>query len=715
MVEIWGGIECTINRVGDNFFDQLELNGHYKRPGDIKAIANLGIRCLRYPLLWEKHQPKSNGKINWAWSDKKLNELRENNIVPIAGLLHHGSGPAFTDLLKEDFPERLAAYALEVATRYPWIEYYTPVNEPLTTARFSGLYGHWYPHKNNDVSFVKILLNELKAVVLCMHEIRKINPAAKLVQTEDLGKTYSSPLLEYQARFENHRRWLTYDLLCGQFNELHALWSYFERLGITREYLDFFLQNPCPPDIIGVNHYITSERYLDENLERFPPWTTAGNNIHQYADVEAVRVQMKEPVGVEVLLKEIWERYKIPLVITEAHLHCSRDEQLRWFKEIYDVATRLQEEGMDIKAVTAWSLFGAFGWNRLLTDMPGEYESGVFDVSMGNLRESALAGLVRALATGIGYENPLLKQKGWWHRNNRFYYYETPQAFSGIIQQQERPILVIGKNGTLGKAFSRICEHRFLEHVLLGREELDIRDEQSISDAIQRHRPWAVINAAGYVKVDEAELASNDCFLDNCFGPTYLAKKCKADGIKLLSFSSDMVFDGKKNAPYFESDLINPVNIYGQSKALAELQILEADPCAIVIRTSAFFGPWDAFNFIDLALRQVKQGRKFTAADDITISPTYVPHLVHAALDLLIDNEKGIWHLANKGALTWYEFAREATRRNGLDERLIVPVRMQQLPATRPRYSVLDSERGMLMPSLEKAMDHYFHDVKTPA
>src|SRR5688572_505047 len=356
MIEVWGGIECTINRVGDTFFDQLELNGHYKRTTDIKAIADLGIRYLRYPILWERHQPRLNAKIDWSWADARLQELRDHNIVPIAGLLHHGSGPAFTDLLKEDFPEQLSAYAAEVAGRYPWLEYYTPVNEPLTTARFSGLYGHWYPHRNNDVSFVKILLNELKGVVLSMREIRKVNPAAKLVQTEDLGKTYSTPLLEYQARFENHRRWLTFDILCGHFTPEHPLWSYFERLGINKSALEFFQDNPCPPDMIGVNHYITSERYLDERLERFPPWTSAGNGIHSYADVEVVRVKMDEPVGLNVLLHEMWDRYRIPVVITEAHLHCSRDEQLRWFKEIYDTAVRLQQDGIDIKAVTAWSL-----------------------------------------------------------------------------------------------------------------------------------------------------------------------------------------------------------------------------------------------------------------------------------------------------------------------------------------------------------------------
>src|SRR6187401_1208694 len=124
MIDIWGGIECTINRVGNTFFDQLELNGHYNRSGDIKAIADLGIRHLRYPLLWEKHQPLPTGEIDWSWTDSKLKELQEHDIVPIAGLLHHGSGPAFTNLLQEDFPERLASFAGKVAARYPWIEYY---------------------------------------------------------------------------------------------------------------------------------------------------------------------------------------------------------------------------------------------------------------------------------------------------------------------------------------------------------------------------------------------------------------------------------------------------------------------------------------------------------------------------------------------------------------------------------------------------------------
>ena len=226
--EIWGGIESTINRIENDFNDQLEYSKHYYRPNDIDAITDLGIKKIRYPILWERHQPSKNETINWDWVESQLLKFREKNIDVIAGLVHHGSGPAYTNLLDSQFPFLLAEYARKVAEKFPWIKYYTPVNEPLTTARFSGLYGLWYPHKKDDKSFVQMLLNELKGIVLSMKAIKEINPDAQLIQTEDLGKTYSTPRLKYQADFENERRWLTYDLLCGRVNKDHPLAYYSE-------------------------------------------------------------------------------------------------------------------------------------------------------------------------------------------------------------------------------------------------------------------------------------------------------------------------------------------------------------------------------------------------------------------------------------------------------------------------------------------------------
>src|SRR5215204_187792 len=225
-IAVWGGIECTVNRVGNIYFDQLERGGHAARFADLERCASLGINALRYPVIWERTAPRSLLDIDWHWSDARLLELRALGITPIVGLVHHGSGPAYTSLVDPAFPEKLAEYAGAVAARYPWIENYTPVNEPLTTARFSGLYGVWYPHGREPKTFIDALLNQCRAVALGMNAIRAVNSRAKLIQTEDLGKTYSTPLLAYQAEFNNHLRWLTWDLLCGELDRAHPLWDW---------------------------------------------------------------------------------------------------------------------------------------------------------------------------------------------------------------------------------------------------------------------------------------------------------------------------------------------------------------------------------------------------------------------------------------------------------------------------------------------------------
>src|SRR5690242_7340519 len=117
--EVWGGLECTINRIKDTFRDQLKYARHYERTHDIDHIAAMGIRMLRYPILWEAHQHRSEEeKINWSLTSQQLQKIRSNHIVPIAGLVHHGSGPAFTSLLDDHFAEKLAAYALKEATQF---------------------------------------------------------------------------------------------------------------------------------------------------------------------------------------------------------------------------------------------------------------------------------------------------------------------------------------------------------------------------------------------------------------------------------------------------------------------------------------------------------------------------------------------------------------------------------------------------------------------
>lgn len=714
--ELWAGVECTVNRVGHSYLDQLERSGHSSRPEDLNRFASLGIRTLRYPLLWERIAPEGLARADWSWPDQRVARLHQLGITPIVGLVHHGSGPRYTNLLDPAFPLLLAEYAGAVAQRYPHLSMYTPINEPLTTARFSGLYGHWYPHASEPRAFVRALLHQCRGIVLAMERVREVNPKAQLVQTDDLGKVFSTQLLAYQAKFENERRWLTYDLLCGRVSRGHPLWKYLrQEAGVPEDELRFFVENPCPPDIIGANYYLTSERLLDERLALYPPSTHGGNGRHAYADVEAVRLRPEGLAGPGALLREAWERYRLPLAVTEVHNGCTREEQLRWLLEVWEAAVELRQDGVDLRAVTIWALLGAFDWNSLVTRSEGQYEPGAFDVRSNEPRPTALATMAKELASGRRPAHPVLDMPGWWRRSKRLVYahaLENQVLRPSRPPAAARPLLITGATGTLGQAFGRRCEHRGLAYRLLTRSEMDIADEHSVDAALALYGGWAVVNAAGYVRVDDAEHDRDRCFRENTQGPAVLARACAGRGIGLLTFSSDLVFDGNSTEPYLESSEPAPGSVYGQSKAEAERSVLAIYPAALVVRTSAFFGPWDEHNFVTQSVRALMVGREYKAAEDAVVSPTYVPDLVDVSLDLLIDGESGIWHLANQGAVTWADLARRVTARVGLDAGRIVgcPQEELQLAAPRPRYSVLESRRAQLMPTLEHAIERYVED-----
>jgi dTDP-4-dehydrorhamnose reductase len=717
-LELWGGLECTVNRVQDAYFSQLDRNGHTDRPCDIERFAGLGIRAIRYPILWERTAPDGLEHANWHWPDERLNALRAAGVTPIAGLVHHGSGPRHTSLIDPGFAPALAEYAGAVAARYPWLEYYTPVNEICTTARFAGLYGVWYPHGRDDRTFIQALLNQCRATVLSMRAIRAVNPAAKLIQTDDLGKTYSTPELSDVAEFYNERRWLGWDLLCGMVVPDHPLWNYLLRNGADAADILWFRDNPCPPDIIGCNYYVTSERWLDHRPERYPAHHRGMADDLPCADVEASRVLATPTPGIAPLLQEIWDRYGIPLAITEAHIDANREDQMRWLLEIWEAAQGSRANGVDVRAVTVWALLGSFDWNCLVTAENGYYEPGPLDVRSPLPRRTALATMMNELAAGEPLSHPVLRAQGWWRRPGRFVCQPvaTPDTVTStaadghrVVDTSAPPILILGATGTLGRAFARICEKRNLAHRLLSRQDMDIADQESVERALARYKPWAVINTCGYVRVDDAEHELERCMRENTVGAATLAAACAQHGIHLTTFSSDLVFDGSNERPYVESDPVAPLGVYGRSKAEAERVVLLNHPGALVVRTSAFFGPWDEHNFVTQALAALERGDPFVAAGDLTVSPTFVPDLVHACLDLAVDGEAGIWHLANQGQLTWAELARRAAELAGIDTGRLEakPAEEFGFTAPRPRYCALASERGALLPTLDDALRRY--------
>ena len=666
-----------------------------------------------------------------AHTERVLSEFRARGIRVIAGLVHHGSGPRGTHLLDDGFVRGLTAFARDVAERFPWIDAWTPVNEPLTTARFSALYGVWYPHAANDRAFVRALLTQIQAMQQAMAAVRAVNPRAELVATEDLGFTHVNAALRYQAAFENERRWLTWDLLQGMVQPQHALWKWLTRQAPVARTLDTIAAAAADPahalSLIGVNHYVTSERFLDEAMAFYPAHTHGGNRWHRYADVEAVRVVRDGPLGPAALLLQAWRRYGVPLAITEAHLGCTREQQMRWLADLWSAAQEARAAGADVRAVTPWALFGSYDWDSLLTETRGHYESGAWDMRAARPRPTALVPMIRALATSGQYHHPALDIDGWWRHPRRLEYPPRRGVLARPAPARTRlsaaartsPLLVVGARGMLGSAFSRLARERGWTVVALSRQELDATDAAAIGRALDVHAPWAVINAAGWVRVDAAEREPDACARANVQTAERLAAATAARGLQLCTFSSDLVFgdapvpqQGRAVRPYVESDTPAPGNCYGRSKAVADERVRAAHRDALVVRTSALFGDWDLGNVVSRALAALHRGDDVLAPHDSVVSPTYVTDLVHAALDLLVDRERGVWHVANVGACSWYALACEAAAMAGFSPRVrarITACRSFDVgwTAPRPAYSALSSERATLLPALDDALHRH--------
>ncbi|MCG7360319.1 sugar nucleotide-binding protein [Roseomonas sp. ACRSG] len=625
-LEIWGGIEPTIVRVGDTWRNQIQETGHDRRPEDLDRIAALGIRTLRYPVLWESIAPREPEEMSWSWHDARLRRLRALGMDVVAGLVHHGSGPHYTNLLDPAFPQKLARYAASVAERYPWLEKFTPVNEPLTTARFSALYGHWFPHRADYASCLRALIIQCRGIVLSMRAIQRITPSAKLVQTEDLGRTFSTPLLRYQSDFANEQRWLTNDFLCGRINHDHPLYGFLLQNGMNEEDVRFFQDHARPPDILGMNHYLTSDRHLDERLDLYPSFHHGGNGRHRYADVEAVRVEMPPgTLGPAARLREMWERYHIPVAVTEVHHGSTRDEQLRWLMESWRSVRDLREEGVDVRGFTVWALFGLYDWRSLMLRRDKFYEPGAFDVRSEPPQPTVLAAATAAMVRGEAYQHPALQAPGWWRRSGRHYVAPAPDAAQSEPGRQQ-PLLITGGAGKLCRVLARFCAARGLRAVAAPDAGLDMADFAAVQEALTRHRPWAVIDGTGQGPGDDV---FQDGY-DDLDGHVALARCCAELGVPLVSFSTAEVFDGQLQRPYLEGDAVSPASLFGEYKAEVEQRVTSIHPEALIVRLGHLV--------------------EAEAAPPPCLAPaalTHLPDLAHAVLDLLVDGRTGIWHLTH--------------------------------------------------------------------
>ena len=209
------------------------------------------------------------------------------------------------------------------------------------------------------------------------------------------------------------------------------------------------------------------------------------------------------------------------------------------------------------------------------------------------------------------------------------------------------------------------------------------------------------------MRVEDAAREHEACFAWNADGAENLARAAAAAEIPLVTFSSDLVFDGGTDRTYVETDPVSPLCTYGRSKAEAERRVLAAGGRALVIRAAAFFGPWDRYNFAWQVLAALARGQGVHACPNTFVSPTFVPDLCHATLDLLIDGETGIRHLVNAGRISWHGFARAVAEGAGHD-----PARIVAVPRGEPRSTALATSHGQIMRPFESALAAWLDEMR---
>jgi dTDP-4-dehydrorhamnose reductase len=254
-------------------------------------------------------------------------------------------------------------------------------------------------------------------------------------------------------------------------------------------------------------------------------------------------------------------------------------------------------------------------------------------------------------------------------------------------------IIVTGAAGMLG---SDLVRRLSVGHEAIGvtRREFDLLDELSVLKAVAEIRPDWVIHCAAYTNVDGCEKEPEKAFSVNADGARNVAKACWGAKAKMLYVSTDYVYDGKKTEPYVETDPVGPLNVYGQSKLKGEQEILNVLPDALIVRTSWLFGK-NGPNFVEAILAQVGKKDELSVVSDQVGNPTYTVDLADAQTRLVEADASGIFHAANNGHCSWFEYAKKILKLHGAEGITVKPVTTAELgrPALRPAYSVISKKK----------------------
>ena len=356
------GIECSYPTIekGKVRRDLLEECGHYEHwQQDLQLVKDMGLKVLRYGLPYYKIH-KGPGEYDWEFADKAMNEMLRLGITPILDLMHFGVPDWLENFQNPELPVHFADYCGAVAERYPWVRYYTPINEIYVTAKFSAKDGVWNEQLKSDKGFVTALKHLVAASIMGNQQIARHRPDCVIVQSESAEYTH-----ELQAertpeiQLQNKLRFLSLDLLYAHHPDGEVC-AYLRENGLTQQEYDWFMAGEPPGyQIMGNDYYGTNERMI-----------LPGGEVIVGSDV----------MGWFNITHEYYLRYRKPVMHTETNLFDSKEAPTWLWKQWVNIL-QMRKTGVPVLGFTWYSLIDQVDWNIGLARKEGTVNPcGLFDM-----------------------------------------------------------------------------------------------------------------------------------------------------------------------------------------------------------------------------------------------------------------------------------------------------------------------------------------------
>jgi beta-glucosidase/6-phospho-beta-glucosidase/beta-galactosidase len=344
--------------------DEMEKCGFYSRwREDFSLVREIGLEYLRYgPPYYRVHLGPD--RHDWSFTDETFAELQRLEITPITDLCHFGVPDWIGDFQNPDWPELFGQFAGAFASRFPWVRFYTPINEILVNAIFSAEFGWWNERLKSAAAFVNSLKHMCRASLLAEEEILRNQPQALFVQSETTTYYHArNPQAEERVEFENNKRFLSFDL-CYGYPVRSPMYEYLMDNGLSRDEYHWFMQHGKamrPHCVMGNDYYVTNE--------------------HRVSPEDGPMVPSGEIFGYYVITKQYFDRYQLPVMHTETNL-ANPEQAPEWLWKEWSNMIRLRKDGVPIIGFTWYSLTDQMDWDSALRNNSGHVNPlGLYDLN----------------------------------------------------------------------------------------------------------------------------------------------------------------------------------------------------------------------------------------------------------------------------------------------------------------------------------------------